>query len=221
MYITDADIRASISLCDQFAGAHAITRDFRQLCFDGAFMQIFQPLENSDFVLIKGKTPTVQQMAKFCAPFRGNQREPCWAESWPLVREKILTPDGLSDFCQNGILSIADRSRCFTGMFYVVTAQFQLDSGRMLNFCKSIVLTYRGQCYANAASRMIETDYANIEKAVKLCTSAVDDVSRDACFAELVQYSTYDFKPGAPEQRLLCSLLPAQWQQGCGFAKKE
>jgi hypothetical protein len=68
---------------------------------------------------------------------------------------------------------------------------------------------------------MIETDYANIEKAVKLCTSAVDDVSRDACFAELVQYSTYDFKPGAPEQRLLCSLLPAQWQQGCGFAKKE
>jgi len=216
MYITDADIHKSVELCEQIAGAHARTRDFRQLCFDGAFMQIFQPLENSDFVLIKGKVPTAKDMSKFCSPFKGAQREPCWAESWPLVREQILTPEGLSRFCEDDILSKADRNRCFTGMFYVVTAQFQLDSNRMLNFCKEIAPTYRGRCYANAASRMIETDYVNIEKAVKLCASAVDDASKDECFAELVQYSTYDFKPGAPEQTRLCSLLPAQWRQSCG-----
>ncbi len=54
MYLTSADINKATSLCKEI-GVKKDGRDFSQLCFDGSFMQIYQPLEPEDFALIKGK----------------------------------------------------------------------------------------------------------------------------------------------------------------------
>jgi hypothetical protein len=48
MYLTRADTTKSSSLCNTIA-QKSDGRDFRHLCYDGVFMQIYQPLEPEDF----------------------------------------------------------------------------------------------------------------------------------------------------------------------------
>jgi hypothetical protein len=216
MYITNADIAKATGLCQEMSVKDNGSRDYSQLCYDGAFMQIFQPLETEDFTLIEGKQPKKHEMAAFCKPFTGAMREPCWTESWPLVREQILKPEGLVQFCTNSLLlTEGDRNRCFMGMFYVVTAQLQLDDDKVENFCNGITTIRRGLCFANAASRMIETDFKNVNRAVRMCASATLDAAKRECYDELVRLSKYDFHSNSPEFLQLCNALPEPWKNNC------
>ncbi len=217
MYVTNADVAKSVSLCRELTIKDNGARDYSQLCFDGVFMQIFQPLETEDFALVAGKQPTEDQMNSYCKPFTGTSREPCWAESWPLVRNQILTSKGAVQFCTNPLLATKDdQLRCFRGLFYVVTAQVQLDSEKVSSFCNGIIPSRMGLCFANGASRMIETDFKYINQAVALCSSAQLVQAKSQCYDELVNASRYDFHPGQPELTTLCQALPDPWKSRCG-----
>jgi hypothetical protein len=216
MYITRADINKSTTLCQELGVKENGKRNYSQLCYDGAFMQIFQPLETEDFALVEGKQPKLKDMADFCEPYVGAMREPCWAESWPLVRSEILTPKGVVKFCTNSLLlTESDQHRCFTGMFYIYTAQVQLNSAKVTDYCNGIIPSRSGLCFANGASRMIETDFRNIKTAANLCSAAKLDVAREQCFSSLLSLASYDFHPDSPERSELCNVLPEPWKSKC------
>lgn len=216
MYVTGGEIHKSVALCQELAIKEGGRRDYQQLCYDGAFMQVFQPLEPDDFALIKGKVPAVADMAEYCKDFLGKQRQPCWSESWPLIRDTVLTSAGLTQFCTNkNLLTSEDKDRCFVGMFYVAMAQFQLNSTKMAELCGGLAIDRQPVCYANGASRLIETDFRNVQKAISLCKSGPTEPIRSGCYSELVKYSTYDFPSGSPEQAELCQSLPGEWKQQC------
>ncbi len=219
MYATAADTDGSLALCNESAGQPQNKNDYRQICYDGVFMQIFQPLEPEDFALVKGKQPARETLEAFCGVFSGRRRGSCISESWPLFREEIKTPEGLTAFC--GREEPIERPRCYDAMFYVLTAlEFNFDTGRIVNFCSRLPAE-RARCFADAASRMIETDYRNVAKSADVCAAATPAGAAEPCFAELLRFSTYNFHPGSPAAETLCARLPEPWRAECFNKQKQ
>lgn len=212
MYLTDADIKESIALCDEFS-VKPDGRNFQHLCYDGAFMQIFQPLEPEDFSLIKGKEVTRAALPSFCSQFKGEQFGSCKSESWPLFREDLKEPEGLVKFCSQTIPS--EVNRCYNALIYVLSSQFGLNSEKITAYCSGLPKTRQGQCFANGASRMIEVDYSNIEKAINLCNTANKYDKTDTCLKELLMYSSYNYHVGSPEFYNVCAAFPEPWKAKC------
>ncbi|MBI2618236.1 hypothetical protein HYW58_02170 [Candidatus Kaiserbacteria bacterium] len=214
MYVTGGDIQKSLELCNQ-ASFNDGRYDFRPICFDGVFMQLFQPLEPEDFALIEGKQPVLETVDAYCEQFNGAQFKSCRSESWPLYGEAVEAPEGIARICS----PIEDKElqfRCYSGMFYVVTAsRLNLDEGKMTDFCSQFSQERKNQCFANAASRMIETDWRKIPASVAFCARAKRYGAEDACYEELLLYSTYNFHAGSKEFFELCKALPQMWKSRC------
>lgn len=214
MYITGADIRTATDVCDQIAKKES-GDDYTQTCYEGAYMQIFQPLEPEDFALVKDIAPTSSVGAKtYCNEFSGEYRAACYRESWPLYRESLSTGEGVERFCSLVADSVSIR-RCFNAMFYVLTAQFNFDSSKIVSLCESFSEKRKAQCFANAASRFIETDYRLVKDALRLCEIAKDHGVGDRCYDELLFYSTFNFHKGSDAFNALCSALPEPWKTKC------
>lgn len=213
MYITNADIKKSIVVCDEVA-LKKDGRDFRQLCYDGAFMQIFQPLEPDDFTLIEGKEVDRDELPSFCAQFSGKQFGSCRSEAWPLFRKELTeSPVFLASYCaQSGK---QEEERCVSAIMYVIAAQFGLDGNRIAEYCAVMPSQHAGRCFANAASRMLEVDKRNIDQAAALCGGVKNKKNQDECFAELVLYAGYNFHRGSEDFYKTCNALPEAWQKKC------
>ncbi len=215
MYITGADIKKSVKVCEEVA-IKDNGRDWSKLCFDGTFMQIFQPLETEDFVLVAGKQPKKEELPKYCSQFSPEQKSSCWEEGWPLYRSEIMTPKGVVDFCSKSFLKTpSDIDRCYISMFYVMTAQVQFDIEKLRDYCAGLPANLQGHCYANVASRLIETDYRNASESASLCMGISNTKDKEQCFKELLFYSTYNFHAGSQEFFQLCNSLPDTWKNQC------
>ena len=212
MYITNADLKKATALCEEVA-IKKDGRDFAQLCYDGAFMQIFQPLEPEDFALIKGKQPQKEDITTFCADFPPAQQGSCISESWPLFREEIQTPEGFINHCS--ILPDQEKNRCYSVLIYVITPLLDFEEKDINSYCQKLPTTLHEACYTNAASRMIETDYRLINRAVALCSNTPTSTLKTTCFEELLKYSTYNYHIGTDEFRKVCNSLPAPWKEQC------
>jgi len=213
MYMTDANIEKSTGLCEEITALGG-SKQLAPICFDGVFMQIFQPLEPEDFALIEGKQPTKEELPSFCQEFEGQRKGSCWNEGWPLFRGQIMTPEGVVEFCST-LKEPFLQDRCYTAMFYVVPAQLQLDEGRMKHYCSGLPDPQRSQCFANGASRLIETDAKLIEQSASMCEYAANFGAEEQCYQELLFYSTYNFHVGSEDFLALCSALPQMWKSKC------
>lgn len=211
MYLTQADIRKSLDLCRELGRKPGA--DYTKLCFDGAFMQIFQPLEPEDFALIEGKEVSREDFEMFCKGFPSKERASCWTEGWPLLLPEIKSPERVIAHCRSGAPEW--EAQCYRALTYVLTAQFNLDADKIFAFCSKLPGDRRGMCFGNAASRLLETDYRNREEAVDLCMRGAPFDPNGLCFNELVFFSSYNFIPSSKEALALCELLPPPWQNAC------
>ena len=215
MYITGGEIDPALELCDRLLDPDPRS-SLRQLCYDGAFMQIYQPLEPEDFALIAGKEIKTQDESEiFCENFSGATKGSCISESWPLYRGLFSNPATINEVCSRADFDEWQYERCMNGVFYVAMAQSNLSVDWARDFCSEVDEALRGPCYGNSASRLIEVDDRNIEKALELCGDAVDETSKNACFDELLKYSAYTFSAGSPPFFQLCEGLPEPWSAKC------
>ena len=95
----------------------------------------------------------------------------------------------------------------------------QLDTTKITDFCTSMNSERQGMCFANAASRLIEVDYSNIDKSVSLCAKADALGVGEKCYKELILYSTYNFHKGSQEYYKICNSLPEKWKGECLVGK--
>ena len=213
MYITAADpVRAS-TICDRIIANGR--ESFDNVCYDGVFMQIFQPLEPEDFALIDGIAPETQEETKaLCDTFEGNKRASCHRESWPMFEEEIQTPEGIVEFCSRNLTKRQEQI-CYNGVFYILSPRFDFDTEKIAPFCEQLPNEWKGQCYGNSASRMIETDYRLQEGAMALCNRAEEAGFGQACYTEMLLYSTYNFHTDSPEFERFCELFPDEWERRC------
>ena len=215
MYLTSADLSKSGEIC-RFSAVKDDGRNYLQTCYDGNFMQIFQPLEPEDYELIAGKEIKKEKLESFCNGYDGQQRISCWHEGWPLYINEIRKPEGLIKYCNNPILSTEEaRNQCFLSLFYVIVVQLDFDLDRLQEYCSALPGNRMDQCFANTASRLIETDYGNIGFVSKYCTRAPTETGKSACYNELIFYSTFNFHAGSKEFYDLCNSLPGEWKDRC------
>ncbi|MBY0539745.1 hypothetical protein K2P56_04970 [Patescibacteria group bacterium] len=214
MYITGADIHTATDVCDEIARKEN-GENYTQTCYEGAYMQIFQPLEPEDFALVKDIAPQSSAEAKvYCNTFSGEHRAACHRESWPLYREGLTEKGGLESFCSLVTDALSIR-RCYNAMFYVLTAQFNFDFSRIVPLCESVPEERKAQCFANAASRFVETDYRLVKDAIRLCEVAKEHGVGDRCYDELLFYSSFNFHKDSEAFRSLCAALPEKWSTRC------
>lgn len=218
MYATGGNIARSLALCSHVV-PHADGRDYTQLCYDGVFMQIYQPLDSDDQALVKGEGPKGKDdLHAFCwNNFTGKERQSCWTEGWPLYFKEIQTPSGTVAFCSalegEGEAAV---ERCYNGIVYVLTAAyFSFDLSKIYSFCPQLPGEWSDKCFAYASSRMIETDWGNIQKSAAVCAHADALGEGGACYQQLLLYSTYNFEPNSPQFFALCNALPQPWKRQC------
>jgi hypothetical protein len=217
MYISAADIDVATGVCDRIAKKGQA--DYTQTCYEGAYMQIFQPLEPEDFALVEHiPAKTIPDAEKFCDQYSGERLSACHRESWPLYRESIDEPAGLAHFCSL-VPDAQSEQRCYNAMFYVLTAQFNFDMSRIEPLCIGLPEKRMAQCFGNAASRLIETDYRLIPDAIALCKTADAHGVGARCYDELLFYSTFNFHVGSDAFNTLCSSLPEPWSTTCKEGK--
>jgi hypothetical protein len=220
MYVTDADVALATEVCDAVS-AKSSGGDYSRTCYEGVYMQIFQPLEPEDFALIKAIEPKTQKDAEaFCDSFAGERRAACHRESWPLYRSALMEPGGLESFCSL-VPDKASKKNCYTGLFYVLAALLNFDEEKITPFCLSVPPERVGQCFANSASRFIETDYRLTPQAVELCEVAEREGVGERCYRELLFYSFYNFHKGSDAFKALCNALPEPWSSECLAGKGE
>jgi hypothetical protein len=208
MYITDAEIKKSLSLCDE------ITTNFRNVCYDGVFMQMFQPLESEDFALIKGKEPTKETVKSLCSGFYGNKLGSCWSESWPIFREKIQTSEGLMSHC--GYLPADLQDHCYRALTYIMTVQMGFSEDKMEPYCSNLTSGFSVRCFAMVASRYIETDWKNIERSLAWCARISAKDPDGECYREIMRQASFTVPFGSEQQKRICNGLPKMYQTECG-----
>ncbi len=212
MYVTDADVDASISLCKELAIKPG--RDTSQVCYDGIFMQIYQPLEPDDFTLLEGKNIPSEDPKAFCSSFKDTKLEgSCYMQAWPMVSNDIKDPKKAVAYCSY-LKDPFQNDLCFSFLIHIVM-QMSFDEVKMSNYCEGMPSAWKGECYAQTASTLLDTDSRYYERAVKLCEMASKSDPEDKCYQELIRYSTYIFIKGTPERENFCKLMSGEWKDKC------
>jgi len=214
MYVTGADVPRALAACKRMTEGEPI--HFLRTCDEGVFMQLYQPLDAEDEALVRDVAPHSAEEAKvYCTDFDGPARSACNTESWPLQDwRSFTTPDVLATFCAL-TPDPAWTSRCYNDMFAAFASIVAYDYERIVSTCTAFPEEWKGQCFANAASYSIETDYGLVDTAVALCDAAEKEGVGPRCFEELLFYSAYNYKEDSPEFRAFCTVLPEPWQTRC------
>ncbi len=220
MYATGGDIDRSLTLCDELVPPQGGYRGETQLCYDGAFMQIFQPLESEDIALVAHYGIDNFTKAKaLCSSYTDEQFGSCTSESWAMADNAVRDPERILSICEPLFATGGQQlTRCIDNIFYIAAAQFNLRVPEINDFCSNVESPYHYTCYESATSRLIEVDWDNIDKSVDLCTQAAAVQADVACFNKLVAMSTFTFDVQSEHFRRLCDSMPEPYKAKC-FAK--
>lgn len=238
MYLTGGDVVASGAVCDRMA-VRPDGRDYRQTCYEGVFMQVFEPREPDDFALIYDIVPAKERLSQcdmylpgvekgacwkigwidgyrdFCDALSGGMRSACFREAWVVESDRLTaSADAILGFCSYSDDAVEKR-KCFNTLFYGVMATVHFDVEKMKPLCDALPFDVKNQCYANTASRMIETDGTLGGQALALCGHASEVGAGDACYAELAHYASFVFRPGSERFLGLCAGMPEPWRATC------
>lgn len=210
MFITDADIPLSLSLCED-----TMPEQLKRVCVEGVYMQIYQPLEPDDYLLIERMPvkPTKDTLRTFCARYTKDEYEgACIREGWPLFREELKTGKGIAAFCF-GQPNDQEEIACYQSML-TLSGRFNLgNQTEALSLCSEIGTEWKEMCYSTAARAILEEDRAEGEKAVAFCRDAVAN-QQELCLEHLADTASFIFG-NSSEQKRFCSLLPPQLKVRC------
>lgn len=211
MYVTGADIKKSTSTCDEIA-IKKDGKDYSNVCYDGAFMQIFQPLDSDDKALVRNFNLNNQNVWDFCKQFSGTKRTSCWRESWPLFLNQISKAPGLVSFCSK--LDSNARQSCLNNMFYIMPIQFKFNEQNINSYCLEFDNSLQPKCFAMTASRILEIDKKNTKRSIEYCARLTKN-NREYCFSQIIKDAKFDFLPNSVELNNFCATLPESFRSEC------
>lgn len=214
VYITKARMHKAVNLCNQISKKKD-KRDFSSVCYEGLFMQLFQPLEPEDIALIENVGPKKKEdLANYCNTFQTPlQKEACWLEGWPLYKKEIKTPNGLLTYCSSQ--PYVRQDYCFNMMIHIMAQGYTLDLNKIKNFCSQLPQDSKKSCFIYGASAMIDSETSLIPRAIRLCSLADDQTTKESCYQGLIKYSTYNYNKNTKPFYELCNSLPKPWSDQC------
>lgn len=237
LYLTNSNIKQSASICDTVA-LKPDGRNYLQTCYEGIFMQIFEPREPEDFNLIYRLIPLKErlkqcdqytlgiekgscwkigwenQTASFCNQFEEDLRGACFREAWVINDKQIETPEGIVKYCSYSN-DPNEQRKCYNKLFYTLMSKFDFNTEFMKKLCQEMPQDIMGQCFANTASRLVETDKSLVDRAIQICVFSSRFNVEDECYNELVYYAGTISLKKSPEALAMCEKLPQPWQNRC------
>lgn len=216
MYITDANINKSLSICRDI-GIKNDGRSYYQTCVQGVFMIIFQSLDQDDVSLVAKIKPKKENLDIFCGKFDGVEFVACKTEAWPYFYEEIKTPHGLAGFCSFA-KNKYDNDWCYdTGLRGQVTREILENKGviGVSNFCLQLPPNIRERCFPSVATGWIQNEPGYISDSVDLCNIGQKYGYGDACFKGLLFFSKFSFNKGSEIWKSYCNNFPVPYKEKC------
>ncbi len=215
-FITNANLRKALSLCER-----TTSTDFRRVCIEGVFMQIFQPLEPDDFELIKQMPvqPATSTVRTFCAAYT----EPayvgaCLRESWPMFRKGIVNGSGIVSFCSDQP-DQKETDKCFTSVTTLIGRMSLGKPEQAAAACSRIPAERQAECFEVIAKAILEEDRMQAQQAVALCRRAGDGAGE--CLSYLIRKAHSIFGGNMQQFGNFCkSLTEPELRQKCEMEKK-
>lgn len=214
IFMTEANVNKSLDLCDDLS-VKPNGDDNRIVCYDGLFMQIFQPQEIEDISLVKKVKPQKKDLLKFCEQFSTDLRkEICWHQGWIYFKDELSTPKGILAFC--GIdKPFIDKARCYDIAFHGVAQVHNFDTNFAVQLCNSMPVDLQGKCYSAHISAMFNAEKTLIAPAVHLCAFATSPEVQNECYDGVTLQAGINFHKNSPEFAEACSLLPGNKKTQC------
>lgn len=216
VHITNADIDTALSACTEIA-IKADQRDFSRVCYEGVYMQLFQPLEPEDYALIDQLPlqPERGNLETFCDNFStsADMYAVCWREAWPLFLSGDWGYDELEYHCS--YLDAHQRHQCYVSGF-TIHARHNLGTiAKLQNFCSSTSEERQAECFQIAALAYLEEDPANIDQAVKVCNETRESGLREQCYSYLANTSSFIYTETSELKTALCDAIPEKYRGNC------
>lgn len=213
MYVTGGNINKSNAVCTAFA-EHIPNKDDVRTCYEGVFMQVFQPIEPEDKALVENIAPKPSEARAFCDAFTGRIRAICIRESWILTPDSLVEKDIFEAFCA-AIEDAHERTYCIEGITMgVFSRSFNFDESRMMPLCEQLSPDMRGICFDTVAFRLLQTDWRNVDRATQVCMKAPSEISGE-CFTQLSLYAKNAFGTNDPVREQLCNRMPERHRTEC------
>lgn len=210
-FITDAHLPKALDFC-----ARITPNDYRRVCVQGVFMQIYQPLEPDDYALIERMPvkPTATTVRSFCAVFSDPMAHgSCLEESWPLFRDTILDGSGVKDFC-SGQPNSEEEDQCYIAMSSIIGRTSLGSVERAVAACGQFPKTRQLTCYEFSAQAVLEEDLNDGGKAVQVCNRA-GGVFSQACIDSLVSRAAFTFGSNTQAFEGFCDDLSGTSRGAC------
>jgi len=215
MYVTGANMKESIKICDKIA-IDSTGDDFSSLCYEGLFMQLFQPLDTEDEVLVEGMGPqTASQARPFCESFGDVEvTNACWSQVHPLFGESLSTPEGILAYCDQTPSQEA-KLHCYSMSFWGEAQGTNYNQEKLALLCEGMPSDLRGLCFGNMANATIHGGFKNIEAAVSFCEKAKEQSTTDGCYERILERATYNVPVGTDAFERLCNTMPDDFANSC------
>lgn len=212
MYVTRADIKSANEICEYVTNTNT-TKQYRSLCQDGMFMQLFQPFDSDDLALVKNISPRKENVRKFCETFSYPLSASCRRESWPLFIDEIKTSQGAIDFCAD--FPGPNANSCYITLFYIIPVQFGMDMQSVVNYCADFKGESQYFCFKESARRFMQNDYSekSMHKSIEMCLNAPNNDIKKDCLNYLIDNASRSYT--LPVKEYFCRQLPAEVRNQC------
>ncbi len=214
MYITGADIPKAMKICDEVAYTSG-GGDQTSLCHEGAFMQLFQPLEPEDFALIEGIGPkSKDELFAYCQSFeKQTWRNACWDEGFPLFRGEVNTADGTVEYCSKA--DEAEREHCYRMLFYAYAQGTNYDPEKLSAYCSALTGSRSGSCFGHMANAIIHGGRRLMDRAPVFCSLVKNTEEQKECYGIIVEFAEYNISVSSADFVKLCNELPNPFEEQC------
>lgn len=215
-FITDADLPKALSLCEETAAGKDHKNDFRRVCREGVFMQIYQPLEPDDFLMIERMPikPSTTTVRSFCARFERDEYEgACLRESWPFSKDMLNSAEGTVQFCARQP-NPTEETACYESMTSLLGRRKLSDHNSAASICAGLPPEPRRHCYTAVARAVLEEDRTQPEAALSFCARAPEKEAKE-CVAQLVSEAHFLFGTNESQLRAFCRLVPEEMSATC------
>lgn len=222
MYLTKADVKKSLGLCN-LIGRKNDGRDYTQTCIEAVFMQIFQPFEPEDKALLKNIKPEMSNVKSYCEYFTGEPYHACSRESWPTVRDRLMSPDGLTEFCSYTSDPL-EQKKCYHTVLNMITVVLLIDQNedkKLIDYCSGLLPFASQWCFGQSAERLIQIDPSFIDKAVSICNKTSSGKIQKYCYESIVKIGKDSFSEISQQFLTYCEALPIEFRQTCIKAMKK
>src|SRR5512141_2990167 len=173
MYITDANIGKSLSICKQVA-VKDDGRSYYQTCVQGVFMIIFQSIDKDDEALVAKIKPKKEDVSSFCSKYTGMEFVACRTEAWPYFFSDFNKPSGLANFCSFAVGKYY-KDWCYdTGLRGQLSLNIlgSLGVDGVSKYCLGLPADIQARCFPSVATAWVQDEPHYIKDSINLCKDA-------------------------------------------------